>query len=164
MTVTSDTESEPRPLASRPTVQALACIVVLAVSAMSAHAAEQPRPRLRDLGIAIGVHEPGSLNAITDVAGVRVGRRTLIEGERVRTGVTAIAPHGGNLFREKVPGAIVVGNGFGKLMGSTQVQELGEIETPILLTNTLAVLRDRILNRGRSAAHARASRNGQRRP
>lgn len=94
---------------------------------------------MRDLGVAIGVHEPGAFGAITDVAGVRVGHRTLIEGERVRTGVTAIAPHGGNLFQEKVPAAVVVGDGFGKLMGSIQVQELGEIETPILLTNTLAV-------------------------
>lgn len=135
--MTSDTENDPRPIAW---VRALAFILVLAVSATSAHAAEQsPRPRLRDLGVAIGVYEPGPLNAITDVTGVRVGHRTLVEGERVRTGVTAIAPHGGNLFQEKVPAAVVVGNGFGKLMGSTQVQELGEIETPILLTNTLAV-------------------------
>lgn len=87
----------------------------------------------------IGVLEPGPLNAITDVKGVRVGHRTLIEGDRIRTGVTAIIPHEGNVFQDKVPAAIVVGNGFGKLMGSTQVQELGEIETPILLTNTLSV-------------------------
>lgn len=103
------------------------------------HAAEEKRPRLRDLGVKIGVFDPGPLNAITDVAGVRVGHRTLIEGERTRTGVTAIVPHAGNVFQEKTPAAIVIGNGFGKLMGSTQVQELGEIETPILLTNTLAV-------------------------
>jgi D-aminopeptidase len=94
---------------------------------------------LRDLGIRIGVFEPGALNAITDVADVRVGHVTLIVGERIRTGVTAIVPHGGNVFQDKVPAAIVVGNGFGKLMGSTQVEELGEIETPIVLTNTLAV-------------------------
>lgn len=102
-------------------------------------AAEQPRPRARDVGVIIAVLDPGPLNAITDVRGVRVGHRTLIEGDRIRTGVTAIIPHEGNVFQDKVPAAIVVGNGFGKLMGSTQVQELGEIETPILLTNTLSV-------------------------
>jgi len=113
----------------------------LAVCAMglSVQAAEPARPRLRDLGVTIGAFDPGPLNAITDVKGVRVGHRTLIEGDRVQTGVTAIVPHEGNLFQDKVPAAVVVGNGFGKLMGSTQVQELGEIETPILLTNTLAV-------------------------
>ncbi|MCA1849937.1 MAG: P1 family peptidase, partial [Acidobacteria bacterium] len=99
------------------------------------------RPRARDLGITVGVLPTGALNAITDVAGVRVGHRTIIRGENVRTGVTAILPHGGNLFREKVPGAVFVGNGFGKLAGSTQVNELGEIETPVLLTNTLSVPR-----------------------
>lgn len=115
----------------------------LAIAATSAGitslAAEEQRPRLRDLGVRIGVFEPGPLNAITDVHGVCVGHRTLIEADRIRTGVTAIVPHPGNLFQDKTPAAIVVGNGFGKLMGSTQVQELGEIETPILLTNTLAV-------------------------
>src|SRR5205823_4977649 len=99
------------------------------------------RPRARDLGLVVGVLPPGKLNAITDVAGVRVGHTTMIQGDRVRTGVTAVLPHDGNLFREKVPAAIVVGNGFGKLMGSTQVNELGEIETPILLTSTLNVPR-----------------------
>jgi len=108
------------------------------VLATAAPGVQEPRPRLRDLGVVIGVFDPGPLNAITDVAGVRVGHRTLIEGERVRTGVTAILPHANNLFLEKTPAAIVVGNGFGKLMGVTQVRELGEIETPILLTNTLA--------------------------
>lgn len=103
--------------------------------------AEQERPRLRDLGVEVGVLSPGPLNAITDVDGVRVGHSTLIEGETIRTGVTAILPHGGNLFQEKVPAAIFAGNGFGKLMGSTQVTELGEIETPILLTSTLNVPR-----------------------
>jgi D-aminopeptidase len=98
-----------------------------------------PRPRARDLGLAPGVFAPGPLDAITDVAGVRVGQVTLVEGDAVRTGVTAILPHGGNLFAEKVPGAIFVGNAFGKLAGSTQVRELGTIETPIVLTNTLAV-------------------------
>ena len=99
----------------------------------------EPRPRARDLGLAPGVFPPGSLNAITDVAGVRVGQVTLLEGETIRTGVTAVLPHGGNLFQEKVPGAVFVGNAFGKLAGSTQVRELGTIETPIVLTNTLAV-------------------------
>src|SRR5215213_7053060 len=99
------------------------------------------RPRAGDLGIVVGVLPHGPLNAITDVAGVLVGHTTLVKGDDVRTGVTAILPHGGNLFREKVPGAVFVGNGFGKLMGSTQVGELGEIETPIVLTNTLSVPR-----------------------
>ena len=98
-----------------------------------------PRPRPRDLGLRPGVLEPGPLDAITDVAGVRVGQVTLVEGDAVRTGVTAVLPHGGNLFQEKVPGAVFVGNAFGKLAGSTQVRELGTIETPIVLTNTLAV-------------------------
>ena len=97
------------------------------------------RPRARDLGITPGILSPGPLNAITDVAGVRVGQVTLIEGDRVRTGVTAILPHAGNLFQQKVPGAVFVGNAFGKLAGSTQVEELGTIETPIVLSNTLAV-------------------------
>ncbi|OAI45778.1 aminopeptidase [Planctomycetaceae bacterium SCGC AG-212-F19] len=97
------------------------------------------RPRVRDAGVIVGVLPPGPHNAITDVAGVRVGHATVIKGDNVRTGVTAVLPHAGNLFREKVPGAIFVGNGFGKLMGSTQVNELGEIETPILLTSTLNV-------------------------
>jgi D-aminopeptidase len=97
------------------------------------------RPRVRDMKLRIGILPVGELNAITDVPGVRVGHSTIIRGENVRTGVTAILPHGGNLFQEKVPGAVFVGNGFGKLMGSTQVNELGEIETPILLTSTLSV-------------------------
>lgn len=107
-------------------------------------AAEKPdarRPRAREAGINVGILPPGKLNAITDVPGVLVGHRTIIRGDNIRTGVTAVLPHGGNLFREKVPGAVFVGNGFGKLMGSTQVEELGEIETPILLTSTLAVPR-----------------------
>jgi D-aminopeptidase len=99
------------------------------------------RPRARDVGVRIGVLPPGPLNAITDVAGVAVGHATVIRGEDVRTGVTAVLPHTGNLFRQKVPGAVFVGNGFGKLAGSTQVNELGEIETPILLTSTLNVPR-----------------------
>src|SRR5215813_13805473 len=102
---------------------------------------DQPRPRARDLGITVGVLPPGPLNAITDVAGVLVGQATVVRGDNIRTGVTAILPHGGNLFREKVPGAVFIGNAFGKLAGSTQVNELGEIETPILLTCTLCVPR-----------------------
>src|ERR1044071_2700373 len=101
----------------------------------------QTRPRARDIGLKVGILPTGALNAITDVAGVTVGQTTIIRGDNVRTGVTAILPHSGNLFQQKVPGAIVVGNGFGKLMGSTQVNELGEIETPILLTSTLNVPR-----------------------
>ena len=95
--------------------------------------------RLRDYGVEIGVLKPGALNAITDVPGVLVGHHTLIKGENIRTGVTAILPHDGNIFQEKVPAAIYIGNGFGKLAGYTQVKELGNIETPIVLTNTLSV-------------------------
>lgn len=91
------------------------------------------------IGLKIGVLEPGKFNSITDVTGVKVGHTTLIKGNDIRTGVTAILPHTGNLFQEKVPAAIYVGNGFGKLAGSTQVKELGNIETPIILTNTLSV-------------------------
>ena len=99
------------------------------------------RPRLRDLGVSIGILAPGPLNAITDVEGVRVGQVTLIRGDNVRTGVTVVLPHAGNLFQDKVAGAIFVGNGFGKITGMTQVDELGEIETPIVLTSTLNVPR-----------------------
>ena len=99
------------------------------------------RPRAREVGLKVGVLPTGALNAITDVAGVAVGHTTIVRAENIRTGVTAILPHTGNMFREKVPGAVFVGNGFGKLAGSTQVNELGEIETPILLTSTLSVPR-----------------------
>lgn len=99
------------------------------------------RPRAREIGIRVGVLEPGPENAITDVPGVLVGHTTIIKGDSVRTGVTAVLPHGGNLFQQKVPGAVFVGNAFGKLIGSTQVNELGEIETPILLTSTLSTAR-----------------------
>src|SRR5438876_2196318 len=99
------------------------------------------RPRLRDIGVAIGTLPTGPLHAITDVEGVRVGQATVIRGDNVRTGVTAILPHGGNLFQQKVPAAVFVGNGFGKIIGTTQIEELGEIETPILLTSTLNVPR-----------------------
>ncbi len=112
---------------------------ILAAGVLAAMMAAQGRPRARDLGIRPGIGEPGPLNAITDVAGVRVGHTTIVRGDTVRTGVTAVLPHGGNLFLEKVAGAVFVGNAFGKLAGSTQVQELGTIETPILLTNTLSV-------------------------
>jgi len=98
-----------------------------------------PRKHVRDLGIAPGVLPTGKWNAITDVGGVKVGHVSLIEGDDVRTGFTAILPHEGNVFQDRAPAGIAVGNGFGKLMGSTQVNELGEIETPIVLTNTLSV-------------------------
>lgn len=113
--------------------------VLLALTATVVAAQSDQRPRARALGLAPGVFEPGTENAITDVDGVRVGHVTLVEGDRVRTGVTAILPHGGNLFQEKVAGAVFVGNAFGKLAGSTQVEELGTIETPIVLTSTLSV-------------------------
>jgi D-aminopeptidase len=106
--------------------------------AVSADAHTPQRPRARQIGIAIGVLPPGPLNAITDVADVRVGHRTIREGDAIRTGVTVILPHAGNVFQQKVPAAIVVGNGFGKLVGSTQVAELGTLETPVVLTNTLS--------------------------
>jgi D-aminopeptidase len=108
--------------------------------------AQPSRPRVRDVGITVGVLAPGPLNAITDVAGVAVGHATLVQGDDVRTGVTAILPHQRNLFREKVSGAMFIGNAFGKLVGSTQVDELGEIETPILLTSTLNVWRDAVVD------------------
>lgn len=100
---------------------------------------EEARPRVREFGLKIGVMEPGPLNAITDVPGVRVGHKTLIQGDSIRTGVTAIIPHPGNVFQEKVPAGIYVANGYGKLTGYTQVEELGYLETPIILTNTLSV-------------------------
>jgi D-aminopeptidase len=99
------------------------------------------RPRARDVGVAVGIYPTGPLNAITDVKGVRVGHATVKRDSTVNTGVTAILPHAGNVFRERVPAAIVVGNGFGKLLGVSQVRELGELETPILLTCTLCVWR-----------------------
>ncbi len=116
----------------------LICVGSL-VSALTAVGGAQARLRARDLGIAPGIYSPGALNAITDVADVRVGHATIVEGDRVRTGVTAVVPHGGNLFQDKVAGAVFVGNAFGKLAGSTQINELGTIETPIVLTNTLSV-------------------------
>jgi D-aminopeptidase len=117
----------------------LLCAIVLCVCGAAASLAQTSRPRAREIGLAPGVLAPGPLNAITDVAGVRVGHTTLNTGDHVRTGVTAVVPHAGNVFQEKVPGAVFVGNAFGKLAGSTQVEELGTIETPIVLTNTLSV-------------------------
>ena len=118
----------------RPSLLAIA-LTGLVIAALPA----QDRPRARDLGITPGAGSPGPLNAITDVGGVRVGHTTLIEGDGVRTGVTTVVPHDGNVYQDKVPGAVFIGNAFGKLAGSTQVQELGTVETPIVLTNTLAV-------------------------
>lgn len=114
-------------------------VTLLIVLCAAAIAAQPPRPRARDLGLAPGVFAPGPINAITDVAGVSVGHTTLIVGDEVRTGVTVVVPHDGNLFQDKVPGAVFVGNAFGKLAGSTQVDELGTIETPVALTTTLSV-------------------------
>ena len=110
-----------------------------AASALIVVASAQPHPRAREVGVSPGIYPTGAANAITDVDGVRVGHTTIVEGDRVRTGVTAIVPHGGNVFQDKVAGAVFVGNAFGKLAGSTQVNELGTIETPIVLTNTLSV-------------------------
>ncbi len=114
------------------------CVLALGAATIAAMP-DQGRPRIRDLGVEPGVLAAGPLNTITDVVGVRVGHRTIIEGDSVRTGVTAILPHGGNLFQQKVPAAVYVGNGFGKAAGFLQVRELGNIETPIVLTNTLSV-------------------------
>jgi D-aminopeptidase len=113
-------------------------LAALGLVTSAAHAADR-RPRPREAGIAFGILAPGPLDAITDVAGVRIGQVTIVEGANIRTGVTAILPHGGNLYQDKVPAGFAVGNAFGKFMGSTQIEELGEIETPILLTNTLNV-------------------------
>ena len=150
-------ECQPRDLKKHPLrIAGIVFVLILTTALLAAHPFAGPfvgpfadhsasqvtsRPRAREAGVRVGVLPVGPLNAITDVAGVAVGHTTLIRGDNIRTGVTAILPHQGNLFREKVPGAIFVGNGFGKLMGSTQVTELGEIETPILLTSTLSVPR-----------------------
>ena len=118
----------------------LAGCTLLPAHAAALHA-QAPRVRARDLGVAPGIFKPGPLDAITDVAGVLVGQETVVAGDSVHTGVTAILPHGGNLFFDRVPAAVFVGNAFGKLVGATQVRELGELETPILLTCTLCVWR-----------------------
>jgi D-aminopeptidase len=102
-------------------------------------AASETRPRLREFGLKTGVMQPGRLNAITDVKGVTVGQVTLSKGKNIRTGVTAVLPYIGNIYQAKVPGAVYVANGYGKLTGYTQIEELGNIETPIILTNTLSV-------------------------
>ena len=120
-------------------IVAYSAAVLIAFNALASDA--PARPRAREIGLVVGSIPPGPLNAITDVAGVKVGHTSVIRGETVRTGVTVILPHDRNLFREKVTGAVFVGNGFGKLMGSTQIEELGEIESPIALTSTLNVPR-----------------------
>ena len=125
----------------------LACVLAVAGSVTAgaqspngtAAAVPNGRARARDLGVAPGVFKPGANNAITDVAGVLVGHTTVTDGDSVHTGITAIRAHGGNQFLDRVPAAVHVGNAFGKLVGSTQVKELGELETPILLTCTLCV-------------------------
>lgn len=116
----------------------LFCIVFLHAASSSAASNDQ-RPRARDIGLVVGTFSPGPLNTITDVEHVRVGHATRVEGEDIRTGVTAIIPGPGNLYTHPVPAWIHVGNGYGKLIGETQVREFGEIETPILLTCTLCV-------------------------
>jgi len=131
--------SNPYLLARRCVGLAAAMILLFATPGSAQEGAE--RPRARELGIRIGSYPTGPLNAITDVPGVRVGQVTLIRGEDIRTGVTAVVPHGGSVFWEKVPAALFVGNGFGKLVGATQIRELGNIETPILLCGTLNVPR-----------------------
>jgi D-aminopeptidase len=118
-----------------------ASVLLLITSASAQSATSATRPRASDLGLKVGILPSGPLNAITDVAGVEVGQTTIISGDDVRTGVTAIVPHPGNLYREKVPGAVFVGNGFGKLVGTTQIEEMGDIETPVLLTSTTSVPR-----------------------
>lgn len=112
-------------------------LFIISILHLSAHA--QNQKRARDYGIKIGVMSPGKFNSITDVAGVKVGHATLIKGDSIRTGATAILPHSGNIFQQKVPAAVFVANGFGKLAGSTQIMELGNLETPIVLTNTMNV-------------------------
>lgn len=120
-------------------IQMKLILLLLLVLHFASAAFWQERKRARAHGLKIGVLQPGKHNAITDVKGVRVGHSTLIEGNEIRTGVTAIIPHSGNVFQEKVPAAVYVGNGFGKLAGGTQVRELGNLETPIVLTSTLSV-------------------------
>src|ERR1700728_3372822 len=119
----------------------IAVVLLLCLNAEAQHAETTKRPRAAAIGVKVGVFPAGPLNAITDVAGVEVGQTTIIRGSDVRTGVTAILPHGGNLYQERVPAGVFVGHGYGKLTGSTQVDEMGEIETPILLTSTTSVPR-----------------------
>ena len=122
-------------------MKSLLIAVTLCLGCLGLAMQKNERPRARDIGLTIGVIPTGPLNGITDVAGVLVGHTTIVRRDNIRTGVTAILAHTGNLFREKVPGAVFIGNAFGKLAGSTQVNELGEIETPIVLTSTLSVPR-----------------------
>ncbi|HEY2465356.1 MAG TPA: P1 family peptidase [Steroidobacteraceae bacterium] len=122
-------------------IVAVAAILFLSMFSTANGSPSNVRPRASDLGLKVGVLPAGPLNAITDVAGVEVGQTTIIRGDNIRTGVTAVLPHSGNLYREKVTAGIFVGNGFGKLTGSTQVDEMGDIETPILLTSTTSVPR-----------------------
>lgn len=117
----------------------LSSFLIVLLGILLSEASAQERMRARDYGINPGILSPGPLNAITDVDGVKVGHQTRIEGDHIRTGVTVILPHDGNLYQNKVPAAVYVGNGYGKAIGFTQIQELGEIETPIGLTNTLSV-------------------------
>lgn len=125
---------------AKPLFRSLAIPIIVSLMVTETYA-QTDRPRARDLGIAPGIFQPGPYNAITDVADVQVGHTTVWQGDSIRTGVTVILPHAGNIFRERVPAAMVVANGFGKLLGITQVQELGELETPIALTCTLCVWR-----------------------
>ncbi|MCI0444018.1 P1 family peptidase [bacterium] len=120
-------------------ITAFISIILLVLVHLTSNADEPPHIRIRDLGIRPGIFSPGPLNAITDVNGVRVGHQTLWKGDSIRTGVTAVIPHGGDLFNQKTPAAVYTANGFGKAAGFLQVQELGNIETPIVLTNTLSV-------------------------
>src|SRR5437899_8290291 len=120
-------------------VFATATLLLLPAFAAAQNTTSNARPRDADLGLKVGILPTGPLDAITDVAGVEVGQTTIVRGDNIRTGVTAVLPHSGNLYREKVPGAIFVSNGFGKLAGSTQVDEMGNIEAPILLTSTTSV-------------------------
>ncbi|WP_425155168.1 P1 family peptidase [Candidatus Palauibacter sp.] len=131
----------PRNTSSSPSRRLVPFTVALALAAVASSAVAQERRSARDLGIVVGVLPTGPLNQITDVAGVRVGHVTVTSGDTINTGVTAILPHGGNIFREKVPAAFVAGNAFGKFAGTTQVQELGELESPVVLTCTLCVPR-----------------------
>jgi D-aminopeptidase len=123
------------------TILSAVAALLVTVTTIAQNTAANPRPRASDLGLKVGILPTGPLDAITDVAGVEVGHTTIIRGNDLRTGVTAVLPHPGNIYREKVPGAVFVGNGFGKLAGSTQVDEMGDIETPILLTSTTSVPR-----------------------
>ncbi len=120
-------------------VASMMVMVLAELASVRASGQTSLRPRARDVGVVIGVFQPGPLNAITDVAGVRVGQTTVTAGDSVHTGVTAVVPHGGNIFRDRVPAGVFVLNGFGKLVGSTHLQENGELETPILLTCTLCI-------------------------